>query len=221
MAYRLKKVQLSGQYKEVYNTNPQFGFLLSSSHSRNYNSSASWAPKDWFTLDASYSKLHLDNTSFLAFFSGLTRSTLGAGQSVYLSNIHAGNLGQAFASGIGRRADLYVGYSIVKDTGDGRSTPSPSVSGIPLGTIGGPVVTGDGTSGLPIAANPTTALLAGVQTFPLTYQSPLARFSFKISPKVRWNLGWQFYNYNEQFQVFGYSQNFHANTGYSSVLWSF
>jgi hypothetical protein len=192
---------------------------LSSSHSRNYNASASWAPKDWFTFDASYSKQHLDSTSFLAFFTGLTRSQITGGQSIYLSNIHAGNLGVRF--GIGRRADLYVGYSIVKDTGDGRSAPAPSVSGIPLGTIGGPVVTGGSDSGLPIALNPTTALLAGVQTFPLTYQSPLARFSFKISPKVRWNLGWQFYDYSEMFHVFGYSQNFHANTGYSSVLWSF
>ena len=54
VSYRLKKLQLSGQYKEIYNANPQFGFLLSSSHSRNYNAGASWAPKDWFTLDASY-----------------------------------------------------------------------------------------------------------------------------------------------------------------------
>ena len=136
-----------------------------------------------------------------------------------MSNIHSGNLGVHFA--IGRRADLYVGYSIVKDTGDGRATPSPAVSGIPLGTIGGPVVIGGRESGLPIAADPTAALLQSVQTFPLTYQSPLARFSFKISPKVRWNFGWQFYNYNEQFQVFGYNQNFHANNGYSSILWSF
>jgi hypothetical protein len=31
VSYRLKKLQLSGQYKEIYNANPQFGFLLSSS----------------------------------------------------------------------------------------------------------------------------------------------------------------------------------------------
>lgn len=219
VSYRLKKLQLSGQYKEIYNANPQFGFLLSSSHSRNYNANASWAPKSWFTLDASYSQQHVDSTSFLSFFSGLNRGLLTTGQSIYLSNIHSGNLGVHF--GIGRRADLYVGYSIVKDTGDGRSTPSSSISGISLGSIGGPVVTGGRASPLPITTDPTAALLESVQTFPLTYQSPLARFSFKISPKVRWNLGWQFYDYNELFHVFGYDQNFHANTGYSSVLWSF
>ncbi len=219
VSYRLKNLRLSGQYKEIYNANPQFGFLISSEHSRNYNASASWTPNNWITLDASYAKLHIDSTSFLAFFSGLGKSQLTTGQSIYLSNIHSGNLGVRFA--IGRRADLYVGYSIVKDTGDGRATPSPAVSGIALGSIGGPVVIGGRESGLPIAADPTAALLQSVQTFPLTYQSPLARFSFKISPKVRWNFGWQFYSYNEQFQVFGYNQNFHANNGYSSVLWSF
>ena len=129
----------------------------------------------------------LDSTSFLAFFPGTSGNQLTTGQSIYLSNIHSGNLGVRF--GIGRRADLYLGYSIVKDTGDGRSAPSPTVSPIPFGSIGGPIVTGGDQVGLPIATNLTAALLASVQTFPLTYQSPLARFSFKVSPKVRWNVG--------------------------------
>ncbi len=219
VSYRLKKLQLSGQYKEIYNANPQFGFLLSSSHSRNYNAAASWALKSWFSFDASYSHQHLDSTSFLAFFSGLNRPQLTTGQSIYLSNIHSGNLGASFT--IGPRAELYVGYSIAKDPGDGRSTPSPSVSGIPMGSIGGPIVTGGPQAGLPITSDPTTAILTSVQTFPLTYQSPLARFSFKISPKVRWNAGWQYYSYNELFHIFGYNQNFHANNGYTSILWSF
>lgn len=219
VSYKLKKVQLLGQYSEVYNANPQFGFLIASSHSRNYNASASWSPKDWFSIDASYSKQHLDSDSFLAFFSGVTRSSLTTGQSIYLSNIHSGNLSVRFA--IGHRADLYFGYSIVKDTGDGRATPSPAVSGIPAGTIGGPIVTGGQTSGGVVVGDPTTSLLESVQTFPLTYQSPLARISYRITPKVRWNFGWQYYDYAEQFHIFGYNRDFHANTGFSSVLWSF
>jgi hypothetical protein len=38
---------------------------------------------------------------------------------------------------------------------------------------------------------------------------------------IWWNAGWQFCNYHEQFGVLGYLQNYRANTGYSSVLWSF
>ena len=60
-----------------------------------------------------------------------------------------------------------------------------------------------------------------MQTFPLTYQSPLARLSIKVAPKIRWNAGWQYYNYAEQFNLLGYYQNFHAITGYTSLLWSF
>ena len=100
--------------------------------------------------------------------------------------------------GIGKRADVYAGYTLTKDTGDGRDSA------------------GQGSG-----SDPATVLFAGVQTFPLTYQSPLARLSVRISPKLRWNVGYQFYNYSERFGVFGYSQNFHAHTGYSSVLWAF
>jgi hypothetical protein len=43
----------------------------------------------------------------------------------------------------------------------------------------------------------------------------------RITPKIRWNVGWQFYNYNEQFHLFNAYQNFHANNGYTSILWAF
>lgn len=195
--YRVKKVQLSGGYREVYNNNQQDSFTLFSSHSRDYSANASWSPRDWFSLDASYSKLHLDSQSFLAFFAGLIQPTLQTSyQSLYISNIHSANLGVHF--GLGRRADLYLGYSIVKDVGDGRATA------VPAGVT-----------------DPTQALLDSVQTFPLTYQSPLVRLSVKITPKIRWNAGFQYYGYGEQFQILAYYQNFHAQTGYTSVLWSF
>lgn len=221
VSYRLKKVQLLDQYREIYNANPQFGFLVADSHARVYNASASWTPNDWFSIDASYSKEHLDSDSFLAFFAGLNNAQLTTGQSLYISNIHSGNLSVRF--GIGHKADFYFGYSIVKDTGDGRSSPSNIVFGIlaGAGAIGAPIVTGGGPPTSVAAGDPTTALLESVQTFPLTYQSPLARFSYRITPKLRWNFGWQYYDYAELFHVFGYNQNFHAHTGYSSVLWSF
>ncbi|MCL4854795.1 MAG: hypothetical protein KJZ78_25825, partial [Bryobacteraceae bacterium] len=56
------------------------------------------------------------------------------------------------------------------------------------------------------------------QTFPLTYHSPMARISFRIHSKLRWNAGYQFYDYGEKFQ---FPQNYRAHTGYTSLLWSF
>jgi len=114
---------------------------------------------------------------------------------VYISNIHAANAGARFT--IGRRADLFLGYTITKDTGDGRATAAPS------------------------AATGVAALLDSVQTFPLTYESPMARVSLRITPKLRWNAAWQYYGYNEQFQLFSYYENYHAHTGFTSLQWSF
>jgi hypothetical protein len=59
------------------------------------------------------------------------------------------------------------------------------------------------------------------QSFPLTYHSPLVRLSVRINEKLRYNLGYQYYGYNEQFGLCATYENFHANTGYTSLLWSF
>jgi hypothetical protein len=140
-------------------------------------------------------KLHLDTVGGIAYFAGTSRVSLQSGNSLYLSNVHAVNFGSRFA--VAKRADVYVGYTISKDTGDGRATATAGVT------------------------DPAGGFFAGVQTFPLSYQSPLARLSVRITPKLRWNAGWQFYNYHEQFGLPGYYQNFHANTGYTSVSWAF
>jgi hypothetical protein len=56
------------------------------------------------------------------------------------------------------------------------------------------------------------------QAFPLTYETPLARFSVQLHKKLRWNFGWQYYNYKEQFLAL---QDYTAHTGYTSLSWSF
>jgi hypothetical protein len=195
--YRTRHLQLTTYYRELNNQNAPLNFLTYSSRSRQISASGSWSARDWLSIDASYTKLHLDTVGGLAFFAGTNFSQLQTGfNSIYISNIHAGNLALHF--GLGRRADLYVGYSITKDTGDGRATA------VPAGVT-----------------DPVQALLSSVQTFPLTYQSPMARVSVKITPKIRWNVGFQFYGYDEQFHLLGYYQNYDARTGYTSLLWSF
>jgi hypothetical protein len=197
--YRVKNLQLSTSYKQYYNLNPPMSFSNYSSHSRTYSANASWNPRAWVMLDASYTKLHLDSLDGLAFFSAIGPESPSQLQtsysSLYISNIHSANLGTRLV--LGKRADLYAGYTITKDTGDGRSAAAPA------------------------GASDLQALLDSVQTFPLTYHSPLVRLSIKIAPKIRWNAGWQYYDYSQQFNLLGYYQNFHAHTGFTSVLWSF
>jgi hypothetical protein len=194
--YKVKKLLVSAAYRERYNNN-SVTLTTYSSRARDYSASLAWTPIERFSIDAGYSKLHLDTVAGINFFAAVPRVTLVSGlDSVYISNIHAANLSARFA--VTKRVDLFAGYNITRDTGDGRSSPVP-----------------------PGTTDPLALLLLPVQTFPLSYQSPMARVSVRITPKIRWNAGWQFYNYHEDFGLFGTYQNYHANTGYTSVLWSF
>ena len=49
----------------------------------------------------------------------------------------------------------------------------------------------------------------------------MARLSIRITPKLRWNAGWQYYGYTEDVHLFGFNQDFRANTGFVSLLWAF
>jgi hypothetical protein len=197
--YRRKNLSLGGAYRENYNNN-SIVVTSYSSHARTYSADASWATKSGVSFDASYSKLHLDTIGGIAFFAGSPFPSLTTGaDSIYVSNIHALNIGTHFAAT--KRADLYIGYSLTKDTGDGRSS---------------------------LAAQPTAAaqIFYNVQTFPLTYQTPLAHLSVRISEKLRWNVGYQYYGYHEEFGLLAAMQNsstqsYRAHTGYTSLLWSF
>ena len=194
--YRTKRLLLSGSYAERYNNN-SIRISAFSSRARNYSADASWIARSWMTFDASYSKLHLDTISGIAFFAGSPQAQLQTGlESIYVSNIHAGNLGAHFE--VRKRASVYVGYSITRDTGDGRKRVEP-----------------------PTITDSISAFLIPVQTFPLSFASPLARLSIRLNNRLRWNAGWQYYRYREDFGLFSLLQNYRAHTGFTSLLWSF
>ena len=126
--YRRKNTTFGAGYQENYNNN-SIVITAYSSRSRNYSADGSWTAKSGMSLDASYSKLHLDTLGGIAFFVGSPRSSEVTGlQSVYIGNIHALNVGMRLAAT--KRADLYLGYSLTRDAGDGRSTlatqPTPA-----------------------------------------------------------------------------------------------
>ncbi|HZQ52966.1 MAG TPA: hypothetical protein VFB14_12255 [Bryobacteraceae bacterium] len=186
--YKWKSLQLTALSNSQYNTD-SISLSSYSSHARTYSGSGSWSPRSWFSIDATYSKLHLDTLGGIAFFAGpqfLTNQL-----SSYVSNVHSATL----ATRLGfKRLDLYLGYSRVQDVGDGRSSA--------ISTIVGPRLPAFQTA----------------QTFPLTFQSPSARLSVRLTEKLRWNAGYQYYGYDE---VFWHGENYLAHTGYTSILWSF
>ena len=166
-----------------------------SSKSRNYSGDVSWTPISWAGIDASYSKLHLDTLSGIAYFQ---LGQLTNDHSVYVSNIHAGNISARISAG--RKVDLFVGYTHVQDTGgDYPGVVQPAM-----------VVSDSG----PAVLLPTI----GFQTFPMSYHSPMARMSVRLNTRLRWNVGYQQYKYSEEVAP---TQNYQAHTGFSSLSWSF
>lgn len=187
--YKIKQFVFSASSRANYNVN-SVALSTYASHARNYSADASWTPRDWFALDAGYSKLHLNTAGGIAFFASAKLVT--GQQSLYISNLHAANLTARFD--IKKRADVFLGYSHTQDTGDGR----------------GP--------GLTFNAVPALGDFLAAQTFPLSFRSPMARLSLRITEKIRWNAGYQYYGYNERFFN---GLDYRAHTGYSSILWSF
>ncbi len=192
--YKMKSLLVSAYSQSNYNNN-SVTFTAYSSHSRTYAANVSWMPLRWLSFNTDYSKMHLDTLGGIAFFDGGETPTNG--YSLYISNLQTGNAGVHFT--LGRRADLYLGYSHVQDTGDGRSNPYG---------------TGFGT---------TIPEFQAAQTFPIKFQSPMGRLSVKINNRIRWNVGYQYYGYHEDFFTGQITpdQAYRAHTGYTSVLWSF
>lgn len=187
--YRRKSLTLAAVARTNYNFN-SVSLSSYSTRSRQYSAEASWAPKTWMSFDTSFAKLHLDTVGGIAYFVDFNLVT--GEDSVYVSNLYTGSLGVRFSAK--KRADVFVGYNRIQDVGDNRA----SILGAPIGT--------------------SLPALQMYQTFPLSFDSPLARISVPIRPKLRWNAGYQHYAYHEEF---GYRQNYRAHTGYTSVTWSF
>jgi hypothetical protein len=204
--YKRKLFRAAAYAKTDYNNN-SISLTSFASRSRNYGLDASWMPTTWFAIDAGYGKLHYNSLGGIDFF---VTNQLTSGESLYISNIHTGTLTARFA--ITKRADISVGYSHIQDVGDGRSNPLGNCS---ITTLGAASLC-SATTSFPGVGLPTA--FAAAQTFPLRFESPQARLSIRINKQLRWNAGYQYYGYNEQFSAL---QNFRAHTGYSSLSWAF
>jgi len=188
--YHLRRFQLAAAANANYNVN-SISISSYSSQSRSYSVNGNWTPAaGWFSLDAEWSRIHTYTIGGIAYF--LNQDLTQGQDSIYLSNVESIYAGVRFA--FKQRVGLYLGYTRVQDLGDGRSDPTGAGIGSPL------------------------TLFQSVQTFPVTFESPLARLSVRISAKLRWNVGYQYYGYR---QVFTSLQNYRANTGYSSFSVSF
>jgi hypothetical protein len=89
---------------------------------------------------------------------------------------------------IAPRVTLFTAYRINKDNGQGNRVADPT--GKP-GTL--------------------------IASYPMSYQSPEARLAIKLHQRLDWNVGYQYYNYNESPIVGPRPQNYHAHLSYTSL----
>ncbi len=112
LEYKQKTFRLMAQARSNYS----FNFVSAWSHSarsRQYGVDGSWTPRSWFSVDAGYSKIHLDTLTGLAYWLG--RNLNEADSSWYVSNLHMVHGGVRLS--LKQRADLFVGWSWTEDTG--------------------------------------------------------------------------------------------------------
>jgi hypothetical protein len=90
------------------------------------------------------------------------------------------------------RTTLYTSYRVNQDNGQGSRLADPT-----------------GTPGFLVSS------------YPMSFQSPEARLAIKINRRLDWNLGYQYYNYNESAVVGPRPQNYHAHLPYTSLRFYF
>jgi hypothetical protein len=86
------------------------------------------------------------------------------------------------------RVTLFAAYRVNQDNGQGSRLADPT-------------------------GNPGTL----INSYPMSFQSPEGRLAIKINRHLDWNLGYQYYNYNESVLVGPRPQNYHAHLPYTSL----
>ncbi len=89
---------------------------------------------------------------------------------------------------LARRATLFLSYRINKDNGQGSRVSDPT-----------------GTPGFLVTS------------YPMSFQSPDSRLAVRLHRRLDWNVGYQYYNYNESALVGPRPQNYHAHLPYTSL----
>ena len=90
------------------------------------------------------------------------------------------------------RATLFISYRINRDTGQGNRISNPT-------------------------GNPGFL----VTSYPMSFQSPDSRLAIRLHRRLDWNVGYQYYNYNESVLVGPRPQNYHAHLPYTSLRFYF
>ena len=161
---------------------------------RIFTSSVDWMPNPNVTINAGYNFNWLNTDAVVDYSYGVPPATNV--RYTGATALYFQRLNYFFldlTARLNRRMTLYTSYRINQDNGQGDRVATPG------------------------GTNPTL-----ITSYPMNFQSPEARLAIKLNRRLDWNLGYQYYAYNESdlLTVFPPSvrpQNYHAHLPYMSL----
>lgn len=181
---------------------------------RIFTSSIDWMATDRITVNMGYNYNWVDSDAAIQYYYQVPPAASlfhPNGHTLYFQRLNYFFFDMTMR--LNRRMTLYTSYRLNQDGGQGNRLSDP---------VGGPAIPGGvippgGTSA--VAANNGGTL---INAYPMTFNSPEARLAIMINRHLDWNLGYQYYSYNESnflntFPGSPRAQNYHAHLPYMSL----
>jgi len=175
---------------------------------RVFTSSIDWMPNSNITINTGYNFNWVNSDAVVEYTFGVPPATnvRHLGHALYYQRLH--NFYLDLTTRLNRRMTLFSSYRINRDNGQGNRVADPA---------GGTLLTP--------AVGSTLAFFNGgtlITSYPMNFQSPEARLAIRINRHVDWNLGYQYFGYNESdflktFPGSPRAQNYHAHLPYMSL----
>jgi signal peptidase I len=197
----------NGNPSEIAGVNAQdFGVDLKT---RIFTSSVDWLATDRVTVNFGYNYNWVDSDAVIDYYYNSIFHHLGHALYHQRNNYFFADV----TSRLNRRMTLYTSFRMNKDNGQGNTLSDPA---------GGTPITGGFVP--PGGSSPVTANLGGtmITSYPMNFVTPEARLSIMLNRHLDWNLGYQYYAYNENgflktFPGSPRAQNYHAHLPYMSL----
>ena len=183
--------------------------------SRVFTSSVDWMPTSRFTVNMGYNYTWVNTDSTIDYYYQVPPAAAvfhHFGHALYFqrNNYFFFDL----TARLNGRMTFFSSYRINQDNGQGNRLSAPTDGS----AIAGGVV-------VPGVLNPiTNAVLGGtlITSYPMNFTSPEARLAIKLNRRLDWNLGYQYFAYNESKFLFTFpgsprAQNYHAHLPYMSL----
>jgi hypothetical protein len=155
--------------------------------SRAFVSSVDWLAKSGLSVHAGYNYNWVNSNATIDYSYLSTANSNIRGHALYYMRLNFSYIEST--ARLTNRVTFYTAYRISDDNGQGNRLSDPSATG--ARTL--------------------------VSSYPMSFQSPEARLTMKLHRRLDWNVGYQYYNYNESPLVGPRPQNYHAHLPYTSL----